>query len=58
MSRSRGFVRAQCLHMSGEKPQMPPWLVGLILAVALFIVIILLANILGYGDDPSLGSLG
>ncbi len=37
---------------------MPPWLVGLILAVALFIVIMLLANILGYGDDPSLGSLG
>ncbi len=57
---------AQCLVMSDgektqlsdERPQRPPWLIGLILAIVIFIVIVVLANILGFGDDPSLGAFG
>ncbi|MFZ0625165.1 MAG: hypothetical protein WAN34_01550 [Acidimicrobiia bacterium] len=45
-------------QLSDERPQRPPWLIGLILAIVIFIVIVVLANILGFGDDPSLGAFG
>ena len=41
--------------MSEEKSQLPPWLVGLILAVVVFVVVLVLLNALGYGDDPAVG---
>jgi hypothetical protein len=39
------------------KRRTPPWLVGLILAVIVFAVALLLANVLGFGDDPVVGGL-
>jgi hypothetical protein len=43
--------------MEPEKRRLPPWLVGLILAVALFVIVLLVANVLGFGDDPVVGAL-
>jgi hypothetical protein len=42
--------------MSGEKRRLPPWLLGLIAAAVIFVVVLVLMNSLGYGDDPVLGS--
>jgi len=42
--------------MSEERRQLPPWLTGLILALVLFVVVLVVLNLLGYGDDPALGS--
>jgi hypothetical protein len=58
----RGFVPSQgsTRHnwaMEPEKRRMPPWLVGLILAVALFVIVLVVANVLGFGDDPVVGAL-
>jgi hypothetical protein len=41
--------------MSEDKRQLPPWLVGLILAVIVFVVVLVVLNALGYGDDPAVG---
>jgi hypothetical protein len=41
--------------MSEYKKQLPPWLVGLILAVIVFAVVLVVLNALGYGDDPAVG---
>lgn len=43
-------------RMSGEKRRLPPWLLGLIAAAVIFVVVLVLMNSLGYGDDPVLGS--
>lgn len=43
--------------MEREKRRLPPWLVGLILAVILFVVVLVMANLLGFGDDPVVGGL-
>jgi hypothetical protein len=45
-------------QLRDEKSQRPAWLIGLIIAIVIFIVIVVLANILGFGDDPSLGAFG
>jgi hypothetical protein len=37
------------------KRRLPPWLVGLLLAVVVFAVALLVANVLGLGDDPVVG---
>ncbi len=37
--------------MPREKP--PEWVVGLIIALALFGLLVILAQALGFGDDPS-----
>jgi hypothetical protein len=37
--------------------RLPPWLLGLILATVFFVVALLVANALGFGDDPVIGSL-
>ena len=42
--------------MSDERRQWPPWVVGLIAAVVLFALVLVVMNILGFGDDPVLGS--
>ena len=43
-----------------EKPskKVPAWLMGLIFAVIISIVALLVLDALGYGDDPSVGSIG
>jgi hypothetical protein len=43
--------------MEPEKRRLPPWLVGLMLAVALFVIVLVVANLLGFGDDPVVGAL-
>jgi len=43
-----------------EKPKrkMPPWLIGLVLALIISVIALLVLDALGYGDDPSVGALG
>ena len=43
--------------MEPERRRLPPWLIGLILAIVLFVTVLLVANVLGYGDDPVVGAL-
>ena len=40
------------------KKPMAPWLIGLILAAILFVIALFVFDLLGYGDDPSVGGLG
>lgn len=40
-----------------EKKQMPAWLVGLILGAIVFAVVLFVLEVLGYGDDPSIGAI-
>jgi hypothetical protein len=42
-----------------EKPKkrIPPWLMGLIFAVIVSVVALLVLDAMGYGDDPSVGTL-
>jgi hypothetical protein len=35
--------------------QLPAWLVGFLLALIVFAVVLVALNLLGIGDDPSLG---
>ena len=43
--------------MSDEKRQLPPWLIGLVLAVIVTVIALVVLNALGYGDDPAVGGL-
>ena len=43
--------------MSDEKRQLPPWLIGLVLAVVVTVIALVVLNALGYGDDPAVGGL-
>lgn len=46
--------------MNEESPRpkpRPPWLVGLMLAIVVFIVLLIVVNLLGYGDDPAVGAV-
>ncbi len=40
------------------KQRVPAWLIGLAIALVVFGVVILVANLVGYGDDPSIGAIG
>ena len=45
--------------MAGERGVLAPWLLGLFLAVVVFAGLLLLNNVLGFGDDPAFeGSAG
>ena len=39
---------------SREKRQLPPWLLGLIIAAVVFVVVLIVVQALGFGDDPVL----
>ena len=39
------------------KKKVPAWLMGLFFAVIVFIIVLLVVNALGYGDDPAVGAL-
>jgi ABC-type dipeptide/oligopeptide/nickel transport system permease subunit len=41
-----------------HKRKLPPWLVGLMIAIVVFVLALTAMNILGFGDDPVVGSLG
>lgn len=43
--------------MAKHRKRMPAWLVGLILAVIVFVAVLVAINALGYGDNPVLESL-
>lgn len=38
------------------KKKAPAWLVGLIIAIVIFALVLVLANVLGFGDDPAIGA--
>jgi predicted membrane metal-binding protein len=40
--------------MSDRK--LPPWMIGLILAIVLFALALAVSQLLGFGDDPSFGN--
>lgn len=44
------------MHRS-PKPKLPPWLLGLLFALVLVAVVLVIANLLGYGDDPAIGAV-
>lgn len=44
--------------MGKHERKLPPWLLGLMIAVVVFVVALLALNVLGFGDDPVIGSLG
>ena len=39
------------------RKKVPAWLMGLFFAVIVFIIVLLVVNALGYGDDPAVGAL-
>lgn len=43
--------------MSDDKRPLPPWLLGLILAVVVSVIVLLVLDVMGYGDDPAVGAL-
>lgn len=36
--------------------QRPVWLIGLLIAIVLFVIGLVVVNLLGYGDDPVIGA--
>jgi hypothetical protein len=38
-----------------DRKQVPAWLLGLILGALLFAIALFVLEVLGYGDDPSIG---
>jgi len=40
-----------------HRRRLAPWLLGLILATVFFVIVLVVANALGFGDDPVIGSL-
>jgi hypothetical protein len=43
--------------MARHRKKMPAWLLGLIVALVIFAAMLLVANALGFGDDPVLESV-
>ncbi len=39
------------------KREFPAWLWGLLIAIVVFAAVIVVARMLGYGDDPAIGAL-
>ena len=44
-------------EMSESKPKIPAWVLGLAIAVVVFVAVLLTFSALGYGDDPVVESL-
>lgn len=45
------------MSMTGDDKRMPAWLLGLIVAVVVFALVLLVFNVLGFGDDPVVDSM-
>lgn len=43
--------------MAKHRRKLPAWLVGLFIAIVVFVAVLIVFNFLGYGDDPALESL-
>lgn len=44
--------------MGKHKRKLSPWLLGLMIAIVVFALALTAMNVLGFGDDPVVGSLG
>ncbi|HUG08831.1 MAG TPA: hypothetical protein VMP13_08060 [Acidimicrobiia bacterium] len=44
--------------MEKHKRKLSPWLLGLMIAIVFFVLALTAINLLGFGDDPVVGSLG
>lgn len=42
-------------RMADDRRRIPPWLLGLFIAILVFVAVVFLAMAFGYGDDPSIG---
>lgn len=38
--------------MAKPRRQLPPWLLGLLIAAVVFVIALVVLDALGYGDDP------
>jgi hypothetical protein len=54
----RGLMGPTVATVGKHKRKMPPWLVGLLIAIVFFAVALIAIDLLGFGDDPVVGSLG
>lgn len=48
----------QNAKMAKHSRRMPAWLLGLLIAVVVFVAVLIVFSALGYGDDPVLESAG
>lgn len=46
------------LKSGKHKRDVPPWLLGLVIAIFLTAVVLILFSVFGYGDDPVIEGLG
>jgi hypothetical protein len=53
-----GLIGPTVATVGKHKRKMPPWLVGLLIAIVVFVVALIAIDLLGFGDDPVVGSLG
>lgn len=44
--------------MARHRRKLPPWALGLVIAIFVFAAALLVLSALGYGDDPVVDSLG
>ncbi len=44
--------------MARHQRKLPPWLLGFIIAVVVFVAALVVFSLLGYGDDPVVESAG
>jgi hypothetical protein len=54
----RGLIGPTVAVVGKHKRKVPPWLLGLMIAVVVFVVALIVIDLLGFGDDPVVGSLG
>ncbi|HEX6222591.1 MAG TPA: hypothetical protein VF115_15985 [Acidimicrobiia bacterium] len=38
--------------MARHRKPIPPWLMGLMIAAVVFVLVLVIFNLLGFGDDP------
>lgn len=44
--------------MARHKKRVPAWALGLLIAAVVFVVVLIVFNLLGVGDDPVVGTFG
>lgn len=47
------------MHVASRtKKQLPAWFVGFLIAIVVFAIVVVIAKIVGYGDDPAIINAG
>lgn len=41
-----------------SKKQLPAWFVGFLIAIVVFAIVVVIAKLVGYGDEPAIGNAG